>query len=77
MCVGLGLDTMKRINKLLGIEEQESLWYPQDVNLLRYTIPELALVSDIKIQELYSEYSDMFAAGWMMLDDDRIEDFQR
>lgn len=66
---------MRRIDRLLGREEQEPVRYPEDIKALKQVIPELMLLSDSRVEEIYSEYSDMFCAGWLIVDSERIRDF--
>ena len=58
--------------KLNGTDPIE---YPEDVLRFKTEIPELALVPDGIVQELYREYSDQLCAGWLIIDDYTIKDF--
>lgn len=40
--------------------------FPDDIKVLRSEIPEIGFLSDVQIDELYSDFSTaIFAAGWM------------
>ena len=67
---------MRRIDKFLGRGEQESVRYPHDIAELKKNIPELMLVSDIKVESIYGDFSEEYSAGWLILDENRIEEFR-
>lgn len=50
--------------------------FPQDVATLRSAIPELAHLPDFAIQAYYEAYSDTYAAGWLIVDAERIDSFR-
>lgn len=57
---------MTRLEKLLNT--LEPVRYPEDVSILKSEIPELASLSDVTVQTLYSDWSeDWYAAGWIYL----------
>ena len=67
---------MKRIEALLGMEPQPPCDYPEDIERLKQGIPQLNLLSDLKIQLVYREYSeDMYCARWLILNDHGVEAF--
>lgn len=49
----------------------------EDVERLKQEIPELAKVSDRIVESMYLDFSDTYAASWMILDNDMIESFKR
>lgn len=61
---------MKRYEYLLN----QGIEYPADVAKLKEACPELAELKDGEVQMLYREYSDMYCAGWLILDD-RVDEF--
>ncbi len=51
--------------------------FPDDVSRLKREIPELAEVSAITVQELYSTWSeDHFCAGWLIMNAEIVEEFR-
>ncbi len=53
------------------------IWYPEDINRLRESIPELNASSAGEIQEWYSDWSEeYFCAGWLILDEGVIQEFR-
>lgn len=51
----------------------ENYW---DIQELKSGIPELKDVADKTVYNLYREYSDTLAAGWMIVDQDEIRYFK-
>lgn len=52
--------------------------YPEDVQLLRETIPELRAISEVEIQQLWGDFSDSeYAASWMQPSEGRPAKFRR
>ena len=47
-----------------------------DIEKIRDSISDLRDIPDVLIYKMYSDYSDLFAAGWMMVDDDNINGFR-
>ena len=64
---------MKKINELFS---EESVQFPSDVATLKQCIPQLRGLSNSTVEELYSDFSDGWAAGWLILDDETIENFR-
>lgn len=65
---------MSRLLEYLGDKDVDN---PSDVDRLRREIPELALLSGKLIEQMYRDFSDLYCASWMILDDDTLASFRR
>jgi len=57
---------MRKFEQVLS--GKESSPYAYDIKLIKKEIPELSHLSSTDIEKLYSEYSSMFAAGWICIE---------
>jgi len=70
---------MKRINKILGIPEEEAVRFPDDCDNIRFYMQSkhsiFRTLSNQKIAEMWSSFSDDHYAGWLFVTDDRLISF--
>lgn len=64
---------MKRYQTVLT---QGEIRYPGDVHAIRTYLPEFDHLSDFQVQAVYEEYSDTYAAGWLMVDQESLQNFR-
>ena len=48
-----------------------------DVKRLREAIPILSRFSDVEVEAIYKRFSESYCAGWLILDNDRIQEFDK
>lgn len=66
-----------RIRKILGWPGEEPVRYhQQDVDQLKKEIPVLSLLSNSRVEDLYSEFSDTRCARWLIVSYETIEQFK-
>ena len=51
--------------------------FPDDVSRLKEQIPQIAIIPDSLVEKMYADFSDTYAAGWLIVDDESINDFRR
>jgi len=58
--------------------KSETVRHPEDVKMLKDSIPELASISDAQIQDMYSHWSeDYYAAGWLIISPAGVTQFKK
>ena len=65
-----------RLDRILGREEQEPVWYPEDIRKLKSVFSDFAPLTDTKVEEIWIEYSG--GAGyysWLCVSDGEIKSF--
>lgn len=64
------------INYIKGTEDEIPDYKEYDVKKLKEHIPELFMASDYMIYRMYSDFSDTYAASWLIIDEETIESFR-
>jgi hypothetical protein len=71
---------MRRVNKLLGIPEEESVRYPSDIVAIREYIvpfvPEFFNQSAKDIEEMWDSFSGFRDAGWLFVNEETLPQFR-
>lgn len=68
---------MTRLLKYLHPELFETeVAYLEDVTFLKEKIPEIRNLPNKLVEEMYTDYSDMFCASWLICDAERAQDFR-
>jgi len=63
-----------RLEKYL---DNTSIDYPNDVALLQNAIEEIRNLPPSLVQDMYQDFSDTYAATWLVVDETYIEEFRR
>lgn len=67
---------MSKIDDYLDDADKVDPLNAEDVTWLKNRIAELRHVPNGVIEKMYREYSNMFAAGWLILDENTIQSFK-
>ena len=52
------------------------VYHVADVATLQEAIPEIAHLPATLVERMYSDYSDSYAAGWLIVDESSIQSFR-
>lgn len=66
---------MTRLEMILSRTDTQECGHPEDVRKIKRTFPELGILPDSEIEEIYCDYSDSYSAGWLILDVQTMNDF--